>query len=95
MKPELSWHLAKLANQWVLITRKPHRTVDGRTIHYKGSVMRLHPDYKLTPRKRIFLGWIVMLVDDAGFSTTQVGPRIWQLQKAKDFAEMIWRMNRG
>ena len=67
---------------------------------YKEIVMYLSAHHKVSPGKpRRFIGWdVYRIATNATWSTpttayaTKVGPRIFRLKKAQEFAEVIWRM---
>jgi hypothetical protein len=71
--------------------------LDSEGTHYrrKEVVMYLKAEHRLTPRARRFIGWDVYRINSMssmGHASEKVGPRIFRLKKAQEFAEVIWRM---
>ncbi len=86
--------------KWYLYGMTPHTDSQGISYHRKGVVMYLSAHHKVCPGKpRRFIGWDVYQITSKAPNayardtySTKVGPRIFRLKKAQDFAEMIWRM---
>lgn len=91
MTDRLTWEQNKYNKTWCLYHAKTARHISGKYYTQYNIVMYLLPDYRLSARKRVFIGWRVAAQADRKLV---VLARIWQLKKAQDFAEVQWRLSR-
>jgi hypothetical protein len=74
--------------KWYLYAYTGDGVTRGRK--FKEVVMYLSAHHRVSStKKRVFIGWDVYRIRP---DNQKVGPRIFRLKKAQDFAEMIWRM---